>query len=107
MSINKAKLIEKALIRIPFANKETVENLADDFLNEDTEKIALYKLIIELIKIEISTIQTASIGDLKVEGNSRLEALKTLLEDYKEKLKKETEATVKIIPLPKEEDIWE
>ncbi|WP_457642205.1 hypothetical protein [Persephonella sp.] len=107
MAIDKTALVQKALIRLPFADQTTAENLADEFLNEPTEKIALYKLVIELIKIEISAVQSASIGDLKVEGNSRLEALKTLLEDYKEKLKKDTGSTVKIVPLPEEEPKWD
>ncbi|ACO03390.1 MAG TPA: hypothetical protein DEP48_02895 [Persephonella sp.] len=107
MAIDKTSLVQKALVRLPFADQTTTETLADEFLNEPSEKIALYKLVIELIKIEISAIQSASIGDLKVEGNSRLEALKTLLADYKEKLKKETGSTVKIVPLPEEEPKWD
>ncbi|HIQ50290.1 MAG TPA: hypothetical protein EYH56_03810 [Nanoarchaeota archaeon] len=107
MAIDKKTLVQKALLRLPFADQTKAEILADEFLNESTENIALYKLVIELIKIEISAIQTASIGDLKVEGNSRLEALKTLLADYTEKLKKEIGSTIKIAPLPEEKPIWD
>ena len=105
--IDPISLAQKAITRLPFADTETAETLAYDFLNEPTEKIALYKLIIELIKIEISSIQSASLGDLKIDGNSRLEALRTLLEDYKEKLKKETKSSIKLIPLPEEKPKWD
>ncbi|GAB6075741.1 hypothetical protein [Desulfurobacterium crinifex] len=103
-------IAQKALIRLPFASEEIAIELASDYVNEPNENIALYKLCIALIVREISSLQSARIGDLEARETDRLNSLKETLSHY-EKLLKQEESKIKfaggIVKLPPEEPVYD
>ncbi|MEO2069424.1 MAG: hypothetical protein ABGX27_07965 [Desulfurobacteriaceae bacterium] len=103
-------ITQKALIRLPFASEEIALELANDYVNEPNENIALYKLCIALIAREISSLQSARIGDLEAKETDRLNSLKETLSHY-EKLLKQEEARIKfaggIVELSPEEPVYD
>ena len=105
-----SNIVKKALIRLPFASEEIALELANDYANEATERIALYKLCIALIMREISSLQSARIGDLEARETDRLNSLKETLSHY-EKLLKQEESKIKfaggIVKLPPEEPFYD
>ena len=101
--IDPKTIAQKALIRLPFASEEIAIELASDYVNEPNENIAL-------IMREISSLQSARIGDLEARETDRLNSLKETLSHY-EKLLKQEELKIKfaggIVKLPPEEPVYD
>jgi len=101
--IDPKTIAQKALIRLPFASEEIAIELASDYVNEPNENIAL-------IMREISSLQSARIGDLEARETDRLNSLKETLSHY-EKLLKQEESKIKfaggIVKLPPEEPVYD